>query len=122
MVDTQETSHTHVEQDAPVLVKEDPSQVITRKVTRAVWIFASIIYALLGFRFLLKLFGANPNSPFSLFIYAVTDFLVFPFHNLMGNPAFGNSVFELTTLIATLVYIFLTWLLVQFVLLIFKRE
>jgi len=97
------------------------SDLITRKVIRAIWIFAAIIDGLLGFRFLLKLFAANAGSPFASLVYATTDFLVYPFHNLVVNPTIGNGVFEITTMIAMLVYIFLTWLVIQLALLIFKR-
>ncbi len=97
------------------------TDLVARKVTRAVWIFATILDVLLGFRFLLKLFAANPNSPFARLVYATTDFLVYPFHNLVTNPSIGNGVFEFTTIIAILVYLFLTWLGVQLALLIFDR-
>jgi YggT family protein len=97
------------------------SELITQKLTRAVWIFATVMEALLGFRFILKLFAANPNNLFASMVYAASDVLVFPFQNLVGNITIVNSVFELTTLIAILVYLFLTWLLIQFLILVFKR-
>jgi len=110
------------EKNQPVVVeKQVDSNLLARKVTRAIWIFASVVDALLGFRFLLKLFAANPASPFAKIIYMTTDFFVYPFHNLLSNPSIGNGVFEVTTLIAVLAYIFLTWLLIQFALLIFKK-
>jgi hypothetical protein len=94
---------------------------IAKKVTQAVWIFATALDVLLGFRFLLKLFAANPASAFARLVYAATDFLVYPFHNLVFNPAIGNGVFEITTVVAILFYIFLTWMAVQLAILIFKR-
>jgi uncharacterized protein YggT (Ycf19 family) len=97
------------------------SDLVAKKVTRAVWIFASILDVLLGFRFLLKLFAANPDNPFARLVYATTDFLVYPFHNLVTNPSIGNGVFEFTTIIAILVYLFLTWLAIQLAILIFNR-
>lgn len=97
------------------------SELITRKFSRAIWIFATVMEALLGFRFILKLFAANPNNLFARMVYAASDVLVYPFQNLVSNPTIGNGVFEFTTIIAILVYIFLTWLLIQFMILIFKR-
>jgi hypothetical protein len=94
---------------------------IAKKVTRALWIFATALDVLLGFRFLLKLFAANPASPFARLVYTATDVLVFPFQNLVSNPAIGNGVFETTTVVAILFYIFLTWLAIQLAILIFKR-
>lgn len=97
------------------------SELITRKFSRAIWIFATAMEALLGFRFILKLFAANPNNLFASMVYAASDVLVYPFQNLVSNPTIGNGVFEFTTIIAILVYLFLTWLLIQLIILIFKR-
>ena len=97
------------------------SELVVRKLSGAVWIFATVMEALLGFRFLLKLFAANPNNLFASMVYAASDVLVYPFHNLVRNPAIGNGVFEFTTIIAILLYLFLTWLVIQFMVLIFKR-
>ncbi len=92
-----------------------------RKLVRLVWILITVLEALLGFRFLLKLFGANPQSPFADFVYSASALLVSPFRNLVVNPSVGRGVFEFTTLIALLVYIFLGWLLVQVLVLLFRR-
>lgn len=122
---TQETptteDHHHVETPAaPAAPAKDPN-LVTKKVTRAIWIGATILDVMLGFRFILKLFAANPNNLFARMVYLTTDFLVFPFQNLVGNPTIGNGVFEVTTLIAMMVYVFLTWVLIQLALLIFKK-
>jgi uncharacterized protein YggT (Ycf19 family) len=92
-----------------------------RKLVRLVWILITVLEALLGFRFLLKLFGANPQSPFADFVYSVSAVLVSPFRNLVVNPSVGRGVFEFTTLIALLVTIFLGWLLIQLLVLLFRR-
>ena len=120
---TQETPTTD-EHHHHVGTPQAPAQdrnLVAHKVTRAVWIFASILDVLLGFRFILKLFAANANNLFAQVVYLTTDFLVFPFQNLVNNPTIGNGVFEMTTLIAMLVYVFLTWVLIQLALLIFKK-
>ncbi|MEJ2759077.1 MAG: YggT family protein [Anaerolineales bacterium] len=120
---TQETSTAdehHHQMEAQQVSEQDPN-LITKKITRAIWIAASILDMLLGFRFILKLFAANPNNPFAQMVYLTTDFLVLPFQSLVGNPTIGNGVFELTTLIAMMVYVFLTWVLIQLALLIFKQ-
>ena len=97
-------------------------ELLAKKVTRAIWIFFSVIEALLGFRLLLKLFAANPASLFAEITYKITDFFVFPFHNLVVNPTFGNGVFEITTLIAILAYMFFSWLSTQIAtLILFKK-
>ena len=92
-----------------------------RKSARTVWIISGIIEALLGFRILLKLVAANPSSPFTQLIYGMTSPLVYPFRNLVANPSIGNGVLEFTSIIAILVYVFLTWVLIELALLLFKR-
>lgn len=62
------------------------------------------ITALLGFRFLLNLFGANPNAGFSQMIAAVTEPLVMPFHALFNSPAFGQSLIDSAALVGLVVY------------------
>lgn len=84
-----------------------------RKTGRMIWIAASTLDALLGFRVLLKLVGANPAAPFTELIYSLSAPLVSPFRNLVGNPAFGRGVLEITTLFGMLVYMFLSWLLIE---------
>lgn len=115
---TTEEHHHHVENPAPPV--EDPN-LVTNKVTRAIWIAATILDAMLGFRFVLKLFAANPNNVFARLVYRSTDILVYPFQNLVGNFSIGDAVFEVTTLIAMMVYVFLTWVLIQLAILIFKK-
>lgn len=95
--------------------------IAARKSARTVWIISGIIEALLGFRILLKLVAANPQSPFTQLVYGMTAPLVYPFRNLVANPSIGNGVLEFTSIIAILVYIFLTWVLIELVMLLFKR-
>jgi uncharacterized protein YggT (Ycf19 family) len=100
---------------------ERRNNLAARKSARTVWIISGIIEALLAFRILLKLVAANPSSPFTQLIYGTTAPLVYPFRNLVANPSIGNGVLEFTSLIAILVYIFLTWVLIELALLLFKR-
>jgi len=120
----QEKEHDHIARQTRIkeeVQETSDSELITRKFSRAIWIFATVMEALLGFRFILKLFAANPNNLFASMVYAASDVLVYPFQNLVSNPSIGNGVFEFTTIIAILVYLFLTWLLIQLIILIFKR-
>jgi len=63
-----------------------------------------IIEFLLAFRFLLKLFGANPNAGFSNFIYTLSFPFAAPFLNVFRITRVEGSSFEWTTLLAMLVY------------------
>lgn len=73
--------------------------------TQVVWYILGIIEALLAFRFVLKLLGANPVAGFSRFIYEITYIFATPFLAVFNNTRIvSGSVFEWTTLLAMLVY------------------
>ena len=92
------------------------------KVNQILWFIAAVIEVLLGLRFVLLLIGANPAAPFAAFILGVTEPLVWPFLNLVPSPAArGGPVFEVTTLVAMLVYFLFFLLLTQFLRLLVSR-
>ena len=72
--------------------------------TQIVWYIAGLLEALLAFRFLLKLFGANPVAGFTAFIYAITQGFAAPFLSVFNITKVEGSLFEWTTLLAMLVY------------------
>ncbi|MBV9577014.1 MAG: YggT family protein [Chloroflexi bacterium] len=74
------------------------------------WVFA-LIEGLILIRLILKALGANPNAGFAQFIYGITTPLVAPFLGLFGNPAYQNSVLELSSIVALIVYALVAWLL-----------
>jgi hypothetical protein len=80
------------------------------------WI-ATITYFILGvlevillLRFLFRLLGANQGSGFIVFLYGLSHVFVAPFNGIFTNPALGsNSVFDVSALIAMLVYALIAW-------------
>jgi hypothetical protein len=82
---------------------------------RIMWFALGVLEALLGLRFVLALFGANPNNEFASLVYGVTGPFVFPFRTLFATPAAQGSVFEFYTLIAMAVYFLLWWGIVRFI-------
>jgi hypothetical protein len=80
----------------------------------------SVIYFLLGvlevilaLRFIFRLFGANENNDFILALYNFSHVFVGPFNNIFNDQAIGSkSVFELSTLVAMLIYALIAWGLV----------
>ncbi len=72
--------------------------------TQVVWYLLGLVEALLAFRFLLKLFGANPSAGFSSFIYSVTYVFATPFLNVFRVTKVAGSTFEWTTILAMIVY------------------
>src|SRR6185295_15061575 len=75
--------------------------------TQIVWYILGILEALLAFRFVLKLLGANSAAGFTSFIYSVTYPFAAPFLNVFRVSKVEGSVLEWTTLLAMAVY----WLL-----------
>ena len=66
-----------------------------------------VLEVVLVLRFLLKLIGANPSNPFTGFLYSLSNIFLFIFNGIVTNPTFGPAhaeVFEVTTLIAMIVY------------------
>lgn len=72
--------------------------------TQIVWYILGVIEALLVFRFVLKLLGANPDAGFTSFIYGATQIFAAPFLNVFGVSQVAGSIFEWTTLLALFVY------------------
>lgn len=83
----------------------------------AVWYLVGFIEILLGFRFVLKLFGANPESGFVDFVYSLTGVFTVPFDSIFGvtTPEAGSveSVFEPSILVAGVVYVLIGWGIVK---------
>jgi len=75
---------------------------------RMVYFIFGAIEALLAFRFVFKLLGANPSSPFVNFIYGFSGFFHAPFSGIFSRVttkgAETTAVFEPSTLIAMAVY------------------
>jgi hypothetical protein len=77
--------------------------------TQIVWYFLGILEAILAFRFVLKLLGANPNAGFTSFIYGISKPFAVPFLNVFKVTKVQGSVFEWTTILAMLVYWLVAW-------------
>ncbi len=91
------------------------------RVTQFIWLLFGGLEALIGIRVLLRLIAANPGNWFTAFVYALSDLFLWPFRNMVANPAFQNHVFEITSLIAMIVYPLIGWAIVRLVWVIFYR-
>jgi hypothetical protein len=76
---------------------------------------------LLALRFVLKLIGANPASPFAVALYGFTGLFLYPFAGLIGTPAMGGMVLEVSTLIAMAVYALIAWAVERIIFVTFYR-
>ena len=90
-------------------------QALRRAQMRA-WII-SIIYFLLGvlevilgLRFIFRLLGANEGNDFITALYNLSHAFVGPFNNIFNDQSIGSrSVFEMSTLVAMLIYALIFW-------------
>lgn len=65
----------------------------------------------LGFRVVLKLFGANSGTPFVSWIYGVSDSLTYPFSGIFPNmTVIGGSV-DIVALISLAAYMLLGYVI-----------
>jgi hypothetical protein len=100
---------------------EREQRIFSFKATQLIWLLLGILEALIALRIGLKLIGANPASLVVTLIYGITDLFLFPFTNLVGSPAAGNMVLELSSMFAMLIYGLLGWAAERMVWLIFYR-
>jgi uncharacterized protein YggT (Ycf19 family) len=82
-----------------------------------------LVEVLLVFRFILKLFAANPLSPFVAWIYNMTEPLLTPFLFAFPTPSVqGGYTLEFTTLFALFVYAFVGYLIQELLAIIGSRS
>jgi len=80
-------------------------RVIAQQVT---YYIGGAIIALLALRLAFQLLGASQASGFVDFIYGLSGVFVAPFFGIFGEPSFGSSQFETSTVVAIVIYGLLT--------------
>jgi hypothetical protein len=100
---------------------EREQRIFSFKATQLIWLLLGILEALIALRIGLRLIGANPESPIVALIYGFTYLFLFPFEGLVGSPAVGNMVLELSSMFAMLIYGLMAWAVERVVWLIFYR-
>ncbi len=120
-VESQET--TEVETIYTTEVNAPPtSRQRMRRTSKTIRFIFVVIEILLALRFFLKFIGANPSSPFGIFLFGLTDPLAAPFESLLANPTMGTEEIEFTTLLALIIYPIFGWIVVRSIQLMFYRE
>ncbi len=84
------------------------------KTYMVVWYILGVIEILLGFRFVLKLLGANTASGFTAFIYSISQPFMIPFQGIFRTPSESGYVMDTATLVAMAVYLVITYLIAEF--------
>jgi YggT family protein len=83
---------------------------------QVIWYILAVLEILLGLRMALKALGANPDSGFAIFIYALSGPFVAPFNGLFPVSATRPGViFEWSTIIAAAVYALVAFGVVQLI-------
>jgi len=87
------------------------------QLTRIVWLVLAAVETILLFRFVLRLFGANPGAQFTQFVYDISAPLVAPFQFVFSTDVIQGNVFEWASLLAIIVYWFIAWGIIKILLL-----
>jgi YggT family protein len=92
------------------------------RVNQVIWLLFGFLLALIGLRVFLMLIGANPAAAFAQIVYGVTDVFLWPFAGLVATPAFGTIQFEISSIIAMIVYALIAWGLTRLIWVLFYRS
>lgn len=94
-------------QQRTVATKTQTSGVVIAQ--RIVWFIVGVISVIIALRFALLLLGANQAAGFTDLVYSLSAVFVAPFVGIFGEPTYGTSVFEISSLLAIAVYMLLGW-------------
>lgn len=109
----QDSGNTRVERQ---VVRRDETVSSRVVLSRIIWFVVGVIVAFLAARMVLMLLAANQGSAFVDFVYSVSGIFAAPFFGVFGyTPAYGNSVFEIHSLVAIAVYALIAWGIVKLV-------
>ncbi len=82
----------------------------TTVVGRLIWFVIGFIIVMLALRVLLLLLGANKGNAFVDLVYGISGVFAWPFYGIFGyEPSYGKSVFEVSSVVAMLVYALIGW-------------
>lgn len=124
---TTEVQQTDTQVDGANVQRQTVSRTATQvsgvvMAQRIVWFIIGLINILIAIRFTLLLLGANNDAGFVEFIYTITNVLVAPFIGIFGAPTIGVSVFEISSLLAILIYSLIGWGIAKLITLSRPRE
>ena len=98
---------TNVQRETVSRQTATPGTVIFQRV---VWYITGIIIALLVLRLILLMLAANDNTAFVSFIYTLSGLFAAPFFGIFNyQPTYGQFTFEVSTLVAIVVYALVGW-------------
>lgn len=98
--------------DNRVEVSEDKNQSRANArywITTVTYFLLGVLEVILALRLLFRLLGANQGNGFIMFLYSFSHVFVAAFNGIFNDQALGRSVFEVSTVIAMLVYALVAW-------------
>lgn len=79
-------------------------------------LIAGVVETLLSLRVILKLFGANPRTPFVAWVYETSAPLLKPFIDIFPSPRIeGLFILEFSTLFALGIYAFVGYFIIEII-------
>lgn len=98
---------TSIQRETVSTQTQTPGVVIFQRV---VWYLIGFITVLLALRLVLLLLAANDDSAFVSFVYALSGLFAAPFYGIFNyQPAYGQFTFEISTVVAIVVYALIGW-------------
>ena len=77
---------------------------------RVVWYIVGFITVLLALRLVLLLLAANDDSAFVSFVYTLSNVFAAPFFGIFNyQPSYGQFTFEISSVVAIVVYALIGW-------------
>lgn len=81
-----------------------------------IYFILGLLEVILGLRFIFRLLGASTSSSFTMFLYNLAHEFISPFNGIFNDQTLTtHSVFELSTLVAMLIYALIGWGLVALI-------
>ncbi len=101
----------YVEKSSEVYEDINQDRANTRYWTATITYFIlGVLEVVLFLRFFFRLLGANGGNSFITFLYGLSHVFVGPFNGIFNDQTLGTrSVFEISTIIAMIVYALLAW-------------
>ena len=103
----EQVGSTNVQREVVTERTATPMSIVAQRV---VWYIVGVIIALLALRLILQLLGANEGNGFVDFIYGLSGVFAAPFFGMFSyEPSYGVSYFEVSTLVAIVIYGLVGW-------------
>lgn len=103
----EQVGSTNVQREVVTERTATPMSIVAQRV---VWYITGVIVSLLALRLILQLLGANEGNGFVDFIYGLSGMFAAPFFGMFSyEPSYGVSYFEVSTLVAIVIYGLVGW-------------